>query len=366
MIPLLQETLEAWIPGGGALQFITLRALLAAATAFLVCIVAGPPVIRWLAIQKLGEKIRTDSSTLNEILAKAGKPGTPTMGGVLIVGAILFSTVLFARLDNLPVILCLWTTAAMGALGGVDDWRKMTVKGSKGLSERAKLSWQTAIAMAVTAALFMHSRPEDQPGLLGMPPAASAAINLGALSILFGSLVVVGSSNAVNFTDGLDGLAAGCTALTAAALAPIAYAAGRADWSGYLHMAHVPSAGEVTIFLAAMGGASLGFLWWNCNPARVFMGDTGSLALGGGLAVAALAARQEWALAVAGGVFVWEALSVIIQRFWFKRTRRRVFLCAPFHHHLQMRGWTENQIVTRLWMVGALFVMATLAMVKVR
>lgn len=366
MIPFFQGFIEAAFPGAGALQFITLRALLAALSAFCICVFAGPAVIRWLAIQKLGENVRTDSKLLNEILHGSGKQGTPTMGGVLIVGAIVASTLAFARLDSLAIVLCLWTTVALGTLGAVDDWQKLTVKGSQGMSARTKLGWQTAIALVVSVALFVHSRPEDGPGNFGLPPSSQAALHLGAFSILVGTVLMVGSSNAVNLTDGLDGLAAGCTALAALALAPVAYAAGRADWSAYLHMSHVPSAGEVSIFLAAIGGASLGFLWWNCHPARVFMGDTGSLALGGGLAVAAMAARQEWALAVAGGVFVFEALSVMLQVGWYKRTKKRIFLCAPFHHHLQMLGWKETQVVTRLWMAGAILVLATLAVVKVR
>jgi phospho-N-acetylmuramoyl-pentapeptide-transferase len=177
---------------------------------------------------------------------------------------------------------------------------------------------------------------------------------------------MVGASNAVNLTDGLDGLAAGCSAVAALALAPVAYAVGRSDWSAFLHMAHVPAAGEVTVFLGAMAGACAGFLWWNCHPASVFMGNTGSLALGGGLAVAALASRQEWALALAGGVFVWECVSVIVQVAWFKRTGKRVFLCAPFHHHLQFKGWKETQVVTRAWIVAGILGVLTLCVVKVR
>jgi phospho-N-acetylmuramoyl-pentapeptide-transferase len=357
---------EDAVPGFGAFRFITFRALCAALTAFLVCLVLGPSVIRWLALQKVGERIRTDSDRLNGILHGAGKVGTPTMGGVLIVAAVATATLLFGRLDNLAVLLALWTTVAMGVLGAVDDWNKLTVPGSKGMSVRTKLAFQAAISAIVVGALYAHGSPAERPGVVGIPLARAMVVDLGATYVLAGAFVMVGASNAVNLTDGLDGLAAGCSALAALALAPVAYAVGRADWSAFLHMPHVASAGEVAVYLAAVGGACMGFLWWNCHPASVFMGNTGSLAIGGGLAVAALAARQEWALALAGGVFVFEALSVLVQVAWFKRTGRRVFRCAPFHHHLQFLGWKETQVVTRLWIVAGILGLFTLCVVKVR
>jgi phospho-N-acetylmuramoyl-pentapeptide-transferase len=358
--------LEPSLPGLGAFRYISFRALCAALTAFLVCLLLGPPVIRWLGMQKVGERIRTDSPRLNDILHGAGKVGTPTMGGVLIVLAVLAGTLLFARLDGLPVLLALWTTVAMGVLGAADDWRKLTVRGSKGMSAGRKVAFQTAISAVVLAALYAHAPPAERPGLVGLPLARSAVLDLGAFYVLAGVFVMVGASNAVNLTDGLDGLAAGCAAMAALALAPVAYSVGRADWASFLHMPHVPAAGEVTVYLAAVGGACMGFLWWNCHPASVFMGNTGSLALGGGLAVAALAARQEWALALAGGVFVFEVLSVVLQVAWFKRTGNRLFRCAPFHHHLQFLGWKETQVVTRLWIVAGILGILTLCVVKVR
>jgi phospho-N-acetylmuramoyl-pentapeptide-transferase len=357
---------EDVLPGLGAFRFITFRALCAALTAFLVCLVLGPSVIRWLRLQKVGERILTDSDRLNGILHGAGKVGTPTMGGVLIVLAVVTGTVLFARLDNMAVLLALWTTVALGVLGAFDDWRKLTVRGSKGMSARTKLAFQGAVSLVVVAALYAHAAPGSRPGVVGLPVARAMVLDLGAFYVIAGTFVMVGASNAVNLTDGLDGLAAGCSAMAALALAPVAYAVGRADWSAFLHMPHVAAAGEVTVFLAAMGGACMGFLWWNCHPASVFMGNTGSLAIGGGLAVAALAARQEWALAVAGGVFVLEVLSVVIQVAWFKRTGRRVFRCAPFHHHLQFLGWKETQVVTRLWIVAGILGLLTLSVVKAR
>jgi phospho-N-acetylmuramoyl-pentapeptide-transferase len=357
---------EDVIPGFGAFRYITFRAICAAITAFLVCIVLGPSVIRWLRVQKMGEQIRTDSSTLNDILHGSGKVGTPTMGGILIVVAILTATALFGRLDNLNVILCAWTTAAMGMLGAVDDWQKLTVKGSKGMSARRKLALQSGIAVVVVAAMMAHSPAGEKPGIVQIPLLHTAMWDLGLFYVVAGSLVLVGASNAVNLTDGLDGLAAGCSAMAALALGAVVYAVGRSDWSQWLNMSHVASAGEVTVYMAAVGGACVGFLWWNCHPASVFMGDTGSLALGGGLATAAMAARQEWALALAGGIFVFEALSVVIQVGWFKRTGKRVFKCAPFHHHLQFLGWKETQVVTRLWICGAILLLMTLAVVKIR
>jgi phospho-N-acetylmuramoyl-pentapeptide-transferase len=357
---------EGAVPGFGAFRFITFRALCAALTAFLVCLVLGPSVIRWLRMQKVGERIRTDSEHLNGLLHGAGKVGTPTMGGVLIVLAVVTGTVLFARLDNLAVLLALWTTVAMGVLGAADDWRKLTVRGSKGMSAGRKVAFQAAISVVVVAALFIHASPAERPGAVGIPIARAMVLDLGTFYVLAGTFVMVGASNAVNLTDGLDGLATGCCALAALALAPVAYAVGRPDWSAFLHMPHVASAAEVTVYLASVGGACMGFLWWNCHPASVFMGNTGALGLGGGLAVAVLAARQEWALALAGGVFVLEVVSVVVQVAWFKRTGRRVFRCAPFHHHLQFLGWKETQVVTRLWIVAGILGMCTLCVVKLR
>jgi len=357
---------EDWVPGFGAFRFITLRALGAALTAFLVCLVLGPSVVRWLRMQKMGERILTDSAELNGILRGSGKVGTPTMGGVLIVGAILTATLLFGRLDNLAVVLALWTTAALGMLGAVDDWQKLTVAKSGGMAARHKLAVQGVVGLIVVGALYLHAPADHRPGTFGLPVAKSMMLDLGVFWVLAGVFVVVGASNAVNLTDGLDGLATGCAALAAVALAAVTYAVGRTDWSAFLHMTHVPAAGEVSVFLAAVGGACVGFLWWNCHPASVFMGDTGSLAIGGGLAVAALAARQEWALAVAGGVFVLEAVSVMLQVGWFKRTGRRIFRCAPFHHHLQFSGWHESQVVIRLWIVASILLLLTLVVVKLR
>jgi phospho-N-acetylmuramoyl-pentapeptide-transferase len=366
VIPHWLAGLEEALPGLGAFRFITFRALCAALSAFLACVLLGPPVIRWLRLQKVGENIRTDSERLNGILHGSGKVGTPTMGGVLIVAAVVGATLLFARLDSLGVVLALWTTVAMGVLGAADDWKKLTVRGSKGMGVGRKLALQTAIAGVVLGVLYAHAPPGTAPGAVALPLAKAAVLDLGLLYLLGGTFVVVGASNAVNLTDGLDGLAAGCSAVAALALAPVAYAVGRADWAGFLHMPHVAAAGEVTVYLAAVGGACLGFLWWNCHPASVFMGNTGSLALGGGLAAAALAARQEWALALAGGVFVFEALSVVLQVAWFKRTGNRLFRCAPFHHHLQFLGWKETQVVTRLWIVAAILGATTLVVVKAR
>ena len=366
MIPPWLLDLEGAVPGFGAFRCITFRALCAALTAFLVCLVLGPSVIRWLRTQKVGENIRTGSDHLNGILQGAGQAGTPTMGGVLIVLAVVGGTVLFARLDNMAVLLALWTTVAMGVLGAADDWRKLTVRGSKGMSARRKVAVQSLISVVVVGALYAHAPPAERPGAVGVPLARSMMFDLGAFYIVAGVFVMVGASNAVNLTDGLDGLAAGCSALAALALVPVAYAVGRHDWASFLHMPHVPAAGEVTVFLAAVGGACAGFLWWNCHPASVFMGNTGALALGGGLAVAALAARQEWALALAGGVFVLEVLSVVVQVAWFQRTGRRVLLCAPFHHHLQFLGWKETQVVTRLWIVAGILGLLTLCVLKVR
>jgi len=358
--------LEEWVPGFGAFRTITFRALCAAVTAFLVCLVLGPSVIAWLRARRVGENIRTDSERLYGILLVSGKGGTPTMGGVLILAAVATATLLFGRLDNLAVLLALWTTLALGVLGAADDWMKLTVPDSKGMAARTKIACQGLVALLVVGTLWLHADGDAPAGVVDLPLARAAAVDLGGFYLVAGMFVVVGSSNAVNLTDGLDGLAAGCSAMAALALAPLAYAAGRHDWASFLHMSYVPGAGELAVFLAALGGACVGFLWWNCHPASVFMGNTGSLAIGGGLAVAALASRQAWALALAGGVFVWEALSVLIQVGWYKRTRTRVFRCAPWHHHLQFGGWKETQVVARLWICAAILAVVTLAVAKAR
>jgi phospho-N-acetylmuramoyl-pentapeptide-transferase len=301
------------------------------------------------------------------------KAGTPTMGGVLIHGAVLASTVLWARLDNSAVWLLVFTILACGALGFWDDYLKVSKKNAGGISERAKLTGQFFVAAVVACFFLMNPATEVQARALYVPFYKAPLIeNLGWGSVIFFALVIVGTSNAVNFTDGLDGLAAGCTATSAIAYAVVAYAAGNVKVAQYLQIPYYPFAGELAVVCLALAGASIGFLWFNAHPARVFMGDTGSLAIGGALGVVAICCKQELLLVLIGGVFVIEATSVLIQRFVFKFTKRmkgegyRVFRMAPIHHHFELQGWPENVVIVRFWILSVLFALLGLATLKLR
>jgi phospho-N-acetylmuramoyl-pentapeptide-transferase len=314
----------------------------------------------------VGERILTDSGRLNGILHDSGKVGTPTMGGVLIVAAVLISTAAFAKLDNLPILLALWTTAAMGVLGAFDDWQKLTVRGSKGMSATRKLLCQGAIAAVVVATLYAHAPAGANPGAVSVPMYRAMMLDLGAFYLIAGVFVVVGASNAVNLTDGLDGLAIGCTLIASAALTALAYVTGHVELSDYLDIQYLRQVPEVTIFCGSMVGASLGFLWYNAHPAEVFMGDVGSLALGGAIGTVAVIIKQELLLPFIGGVFVLEALSVMIQVVSFKTRGKRVFLMAPLHHHFELLGWKESKIIIRFWIASLIFALFSLSTLKLR
>lgn len=354
-------------------QYITFRAIAAAVTAFLLSLLCGNWVIRRLISLKVGQPIRSKEE-VNKLFELHGqKAGTPTMGGVLILGTVVLSSLLWARPDNSAVWLLLFTLLYCGALGFWDDYLKVAKKNSAGVSEGTKLLAQGILAAIVTAYFSLNPLIEVQARELFVPfYKAPVILNLGIFTFVFFAIVIMGSSNAVNLTDGLDGLAAGCTCTAAFTYGILAYVAGNFKIASYLDIPFYPFAGELSIICMAMVGASFGFLWFNCHPAKVFMGDTGSLAIGGMLGVVAICTKQELLLVLVGGVFVIEAVSVLIQRSWFKITKRmygegrRVFLMSPLHHHFELRGWKENTVIVRFWILSIMFALLGLATLKLR
>lgn len=345
-------------------KYITFRAGLAAVTTFLICIIVGPWFIRKLQEWNFGEKpvagARQDVLGAGHLEAKRG---TPTMGGILIIGSILISVLLWADLSNKYILLTIFTMLWLAVVGFFDDYMKITGLAKGGMSSRTKMMWQLFLAAIVSYYVY------TQPGVsttLDIPFFKSLVIDLGAFYVLLVMVIVVGTSNAVNLTDGLDGLAIGCTLMVAIALSLMCYVTGHVSFSEYLFIPYIPGTGELTVFCAAIIGASLGFLWFNCYPASVFMGDVGALSLGGTLGIIAVFIKKEFLLVIVGGVFVWEALSVIIQVTSFKLTGKRIFLCSPFHHHLQKINWKENKIVIRFWIVGIILALLTLTTLKIR
>ena len=343
-------------------RYITFRASGALVTALLFGFLFGRPLIELLRRkQGNGQPIREDGPESH----RTTKAGTPTMGGVLILGALLVSTLLWARLDNVYIWIVLLVTLGFGAIGMIDDTRKVSSNSTKGISARVRFAGGLVIAAAAgLAAQLFH--PEQLSGALAFPFLKDFLLDLGLLYVVFCMLVIVGSANAVNLTDGLDGLAIMPVMISAATLGIIAYAVGRVDFTDYLEVHYVPGTGELLVFAAGLIGGGLGFLWYNAPPAAVFMGDTGSLALGGAVGAIAVVTKHELVLAIVGGLFVVEALSVIIQVLYFKVTRKRVFLMAPIHHHFEKRGWAEAQIVIRFWIIALILALIGLATLKVR
>jgi phospho-N-acetylmuramoyl-pentapeptide-transferase len=383
MLLALANWIAADVRAFNVFGYITLRAVLATMTALVISFVVGPSMIRKLTQYKIGQAVRDDGPQSHLI-----KAGTPTMGGALILVSIAITTLLWADLRNRFVWVVLLVTLGFGAIGWIDDYRKVVYRNPKGLSVRTKFVWQSVIALLAAVYLaFSVSAPSTSQFLqlffawlysgfnLDLPPKAdlivpffkSVSYPLGVWGfIALSYCVIVGASNAVNLTDGLDGLAIMPTAMIAGALGIFAYAMGRADFSSYLLMPHIPGAGELTVICAAVVGAGLGFLWFNAYPAEVFMGDVGALALGAALGAIAVIVRQEIVLAIMGGVFVVETLSVMIQVASFKLTGRRVFRMAPIHHHYELKGWKENQVVVRFWIITMLLVLFGLSTLKLR
>ncbi|MBB5018850.1 phospho-N-acetylmuramoyl-pentapeptide-transferase [Chitinivorax tropicus] len=342
-------------------EYQTLRTVLAMATALGIALWLGPAVIRKLTEMKVGQAVRTDGPQTHLV-----KAGTPTMGGALILLSIGITTLLWCKLDNRYVWLTLIVTLATGVIGFVDDYKKVVYKDPKGLSAKAKMFWQSVIAIG--AGIFLAgtaSLPSNTEFIV--PFFKHVVYPFGPVGfVVLTYLVIVGSSNAVNLTDGLDGLAIMPTVMVSAGLAVFAYVAGNKVFSGYLGLPYIEGAGELAVFCAAMGGAGLGFLWFNAYPAEVFMGDVGALALGAALGVIAVVVRQEIVLFIMGGVFVMEAVSVMLQVASFKLTGKRIFRMAPLHHHYELKGWKETQVVVRFWIITIVLVLIGLATLKLR
>lgn len=361
MLVLLAELLAEHVYRGfNVFQYLTLRGILSIITALLISLLVGPLMIRRLSHYQIGQHIREDGPK-----SHLSKAGTPTMGGALILIAIAISTLLWADLTNRYVWIVLLTTLGFGAVGWVDDYRKLVLRNSKGLSARAKYSWQSLVGLSAALLLFLTAQTPAETELI-VPFFKHLTFNLGWLFIPLAYFVIVGSSNAVNLTDGLDGLAIVPTTMVAGALAIFCYAAGNRIFADYLGIPAVPGVGEVMIFCGALVGAGLGFLWFNAYPAQVFMGDVGALALGAALGTVAVAVRQELVLFVMGGVFVMETVSVILQVASFKLTGRRIFRMAPLHHHFELKGWPEPRVIVRFWIITIVLVLIGLATLKVR
>ncbi|AXC49572.1 phospho-N-acetylmuramoyl-pentapeptide-transferase [Paracoccus suum] len=342
-------------------RYISFRAGGAFLTALAFGFIFGRPLIDWLRVkQKRGQPIRSDGPEGHFV-----KAGTPTMGGLLILSALTVATLMWARLDNGYVWIVLLVTLGFAAIGFADDYAKVTKQHHAGVSGRVRLGLGFLIAaLAATAAAWLH--PEALSWRLAFPFVKEATLNLGILFVPFAMFVIVGAANAVNLTDGLDGLAIGPVMIAAGTFALISYLVGNANFANYLGVHFVPGTGEIAVFLSALIGGGLGFLWYNAPPAAVFMGDTGSLALGGALGAIAVCTKHELVLGIVGGLFVVEALSVIIQVLYFKRTGRRVFLMAPIHHHFEKKGWAEPQIVIRFWIISVILALIGLATLKLR
>ena len=347
--------------GGDSRVFLTARTALASVASFLTAMFLGPAAIRWLQA-RFRERIDSGSERLNEL--QAGKTSTPTMGGLFVVGAVVIAVLACADLSNRYVQLALLASVGFAGIGAADDWIKLRTS-RNGLTIRQKLLAQTALALVVSTVLYLEQL--DKPhGLELIWPIGGAGLALGAGFIAWSVLVLVGSSNAVNLTDGLDGLASGCTIFAGAAFVALTYLAGHHVLADYLGIPFMPGAGELSVVMAALVGAVLGFLWFNCYPAQVFMGDTGSLTIGGLLALAALATRQEVLLVVVGGVFVIETVSVILQVGWFRLTGARLIACSPLHNHFLFKGQHEIKIVVRFWIGSALLAIVAVASLKIR
>ena len=360
MLMWLSEQLLFLDPGFGVFQYLTLRAILAACSAMLISMLVGPFVIARLNDLQIGQTIRSEGPESHLV-----KAGTPTMGGALILLAVLGSTVLWADLDNRYVWIVIVTTAAFGVIGWVDDYRKVVRKDTRGLPARWKYLWQSVAALACTVLLFTTAVTPEETTLY-VPFFKDVAWSMGWLFIPFSYFVIVGSSNAVNLTDGLDGLAIMPTVMVATGLGVIAYLAGHVEFAEYLNIAYLSGTGELVVFCGAIAGAGLGFLWFNTYPAMIFMGDVGALALGAALGVVAVITRHEIVLFIMGGIFVLETLSVIVQVGSFKLTGRRVFRMAPIHHHFELKGWPEPRVIVRFWIITVMLVLFGLATLKLR
>ncbi|MEO6392777.1 MAG: phospho-N-acetylmuramoyl-pentapeptide-transferase [Pyrinomonadaceae bacterium] len=344
-------------------QYVTFRTTYATITALLISLLFGGRVIRWLQRMKVGQQIREEGPADHHV-----KKGTPTMGGILVIGSVMISTLLWARLNGLYIWIALIATLGFAAIGFIDDYSKMVKQRSLGLSGMQKLAGQFLIAIGVFAALYFSGAYTWNVSLPFFKATAQSQIT-NVFPVIYAGLIIlvlVGFSNAVNLTDGLDGLAIGTTLIAMSAMTAFTYLIGDARWSQYLDLTHRPEAAELTVFCGAMVGASLGFLWYNAPPAEVFMGDVGSLAIGGAIGTVAILTKQEFMLVMVGGVFVIEAGSVMLQVASFKMTKRRIFKMAPLHHHFELSGWKESKVVFRFLILAILFALLSLSTLKLR
>jgi len=360
MLLYLSDYLAQYYSGFNVFQYLTLRAILGVLTALIISFIVGPVMIRHLSFRQIGQQVRNDGPE-----SHLSKAGTPTMGGALILVAIAVATLLWADLGNRYIWVVLMVTLAFGAIGWVDDYKKIVYGNSRGLSAWSKYGWQSLAALTAGLYLFYTAESPAETQLI-VPFFKDIALPLGAWYVLVVYFVVVGSSNAVNLTDGLDGLAILPTVLVAGALAVFAYATGNFNIAGYLGIPFIRDLGEVVVFCGAMVGAGLGFLWFNAYPAQVFMGDVGALALGAALGIVAVLTRQELVFFLMAGVFVMETVSVILQVASFKLTGRRIFRMAPLHHHFELKGWPEPRVIVRFWIVTVILVLSGLATLKIR
>lgn len=358
---------EAVASGFNVFQYVSFRAVCAAITAFLLCLIFGSFIIQKLTSLKFGQPIRTADEVYRLYELHGAKKGTPTMGGILLMGSVMISTLIWARLDNGFVWLCVFTIVFTATLGFVDDYLKVRKKKSDGIPGRIKLVCQFILALIVTAFFLLNPALEVQAKELYVPFFKEPIIdNLSWLTFVFFAIVIIGASNAVNLTDGLDGLATGCTITVASTYAILTYIAGTIGLAGYLDLPFYQQSQELTVICTALVGAGLGFLWFNCHPAQVFMGDTGSLSIGSTLGVIAICCKQELLLIVVGGIFVIEALSVILQVLSFKLRGKRILLMSPLHHHFELKGWRENTVIVRFWIMSLIFAFLGLATLKLR
>ncbi|MCH8499713.1 MAG: phospho-N-acetylmuramoyl-pentapeptide-transferase [Marinobacter sp.] len=361
MLLWLIEYLSQYISALGAFQYLTLRAIMGVLTALLISLLIGPLMIRKLGQYQIGQAVRDDGPQTH--LSKAG---TPTMGGALILVAIAISTLLWSDLSNRYVWITLGVTLLFGAIGWVDDYRKVVERNPRGLPGRWKYFWQSVVGLAAAVILY-YTASLPQETSLYVPLLKDVSLTLGPiLFVVLAYFVIVGSSNAVNLTDGLDGLAIMPTVMVGGALGVFAYLSGHAQFSSYLLIPHLPGSGELVVFCSALIGAGLGFLWFNTYPAQVFMGDVGALALGAALGVVAVITRQEIVLFIMGGVFVMETVSVILQVASYRLTGRRIFRMAPLHHHFELKGWPEPRVIVRFWVITVILVLIGLATLKIR